>query len=70
MISSVGQLASGFNILSNVVNNVWTNENLSAGEKALKTIMSMTTALPMLINGYNLLKKSMGGVSTLLGDLA
>lgn len=56
VVSATGQLAAGFNSLKNVVTNVWGNENLSAGEKILQTITSLSFAIPSLVGAYNKLK--------------
>ena len=49
MASSIGQVASGLNTLKNIYKNVWTNQNLSAGERVLQTFTSMGTAIPMVV---------------------
>lgn len=73
-LGSVGQLASSINTLSNLWNNVWTNESLSASERALQTIMNLSFALPMLggsiskITGLLLTYNDAQSVSNILSE--
>lgn len=50
--SAVGQCVSAFNSLINVVK-IWNNEDLSAGEKTLQIMMSLSMAIPMLVSGFS-----------------
>lgn len=49
MISSVGQLITGFNALARVPK-IWNNEDLSVGEKALQIIMALGSGVGLLFN--------------------
>ena len=53
-IGKVGQLAMGINNLINL-KNIWNNEDLTTGEKALQLTINLSMALPMLINGFSAL---------------
>lgn len=57
MVGALGQLASSISIVKNL-GNIWTDDNLSTGEKMLQTTMNLTMVLPMLVNGINTLTKS------------
>ena len=46
--SSLGAAASALNILGNI-DDIWSNEDLSAGEKVTQTIMNVTSAAGMLL---------------------
>ena len=50
LIGKVGQIASGINSLKQIPS-IFNNEDLSAGEKFLQIISSLSMGLPMLING-------------------
>ena len=55
-IGSIGQLASGLTMFSNI-GKIFTNENLSAGEKFLQIISNLGMALPMVFsNIQNIIK--------------
>ena len=55
LAGAVGQVSSGILALKNI-GNIWSNEDLSTGEKILQTIMSLSTALPMLVSGFTAAK--------------
>lgn len=51
-IAGIGQLASGIRSLSNITK-IWKNDSLSAGQKVLQTITSLSMGLTMLISGFS-----------------
>ena len=53
-VQGVSSLAMGLNALKGIAN-IWTDESLSAGEKMLSTLMSMTTVLPIVTSLTKLL---------------
>ena len=55
--SALGRLASGLNSLANL-KNIWSNQNLSAGQKLLQTITNLGMAIPMLVTAYQTLQKT------------
>ena len=59
VVSAVGQtfmsVASAMNAVKNI-GNIWSDEDLSAGEKVLQTLMSMSTMLPLVTSAVNLSK--------------
>lgn len=75
VISSVGQLASAFSMLSNI-DNILNDKNLSDGEKFLQIASALTPALFMLKSGlsgvktgFDLLTQSIGFQSGAIGNL-
>lgn len=67
-IGALGQLASTINNLRQI-GNIWSNDDLSAGEKILQTVQNLGFTIPMLVtaiatlkNSYGDLAKSMSGV--------
>ena len=61
-VSSIGQVVSGINSLVQITK-IWNNEDLSAGEKFLQIMTSLTMGVPMALRGlammadsYNVLK--------------
>jgi len=65
LISGFGQLGFGLQSLTSLVD-VWNNESLSGGEKLLQTVTSLSMGLPMLYNGFKLVKTSLTGVNEAL----
>lgn len=68
MIGAMGQLASTINNIRQL-GNIWSNDDLTAGEKILQTVQNLGFAVPMLVtaittlkNSYGDLAKSMSGV--------
>lgn len=55
--SALGRLASGLNSLANL-KNIWSNQNLSAGQKLLQTITNLGMTVPMLVTAYQTLQKT------------
>lgn len=68
MASGLGQIVSGFNAIKNI-GNIFSDETLSSGEKVLQIMMALTTAIPMLINGYTLLSGALPKVALGMGAL-
>ena len=58
----IGQVISAWSTLSNL-DNIWDNEDLTAGEKVLQTFENLTFALPVLATGLAMVKNSYGDVS-------
>lgn len=58
MTSSVMALASAFQSLSNI-GNIWTNDNLSTGEKFVQIIMNVTSVVGMLAMAYLNVRKAL-----------
>lgn len=54
MTSGIGQFTSAITTAINLIE-IWNNENLTAGEKALQTVSALATSIPLLINGIKLL---------------
>ena len=50
LAGSVTQLTSALNIFKNI-GNIWSNENLTGGEKLLQTVMNLGSAIGLLISG-------------------
>ena len=57
MIGSVGQLATAFSMLPRL-KDIWTNEDLSAGEKMVQIFTTLSTFSTMTINGFKGLGKA------------
>lgn len=66
MTAAVGQLASGIQTLINL-GSIWSNENLTVGEKILQTIMALGTAIPLIITGFTTMKTSLVGLAVSFG---
>lgn len=64
--SAVGQIASGLSTLKNL-GNIWNDENLSASDKMLQTLLSISTSVPMIISGVKTLTGSIVGLAVGLG---
>lgn len=58
-ISAFGQLASSINTIKNL-GSIWTNDDISAGEKLLQTVTNLGFALPMLANSLGTVSKALG----------
>lgn len=56
LAGALGQVSMSMLTIKNL-GNIWTNDNLTGGEKILQTVMNLTMALPMMINGLNNSKK-------------
>ena len=50
-VSGLGQMASGIRSLINLYD-VWTNKNISTGEKILQTFTSLSMGIGMTVNGF------------------
>ena len=59
LVSSFGQLASAITSVSRI-GSIWSNEDLTTGEKLLQTTTSLGFALPMLSNSLGLINKTLG----------
>ena len=59
--SSISSLSFAITQISNL-DNIWSDETLSGGQKLLQTITSITMAVPMVINGINGLKSAITGI--------
>lgn len=57
VVGAVGQLVNAFQTFKNI-GDIWSNQDLSVGEKLQQTVMNLAISLPILINAYNTLKKS------------
>lgn len=66
MTAAVGQLASGIQTLINL-GSIWSNEDLTVGEKILQTIMALGTAIPLIITGFTTMKTSLVGLAVSFG---
>lgn len=66
MTTGVMNLGSAIQNLQNL-GSIWSNEDLTTGEKLLQTVTNLAFTLPMLISGFKLAKT---GLSDLLGKLA
>lgn len=53
-IGQIGQLATAINSVT-MIPDIWANQDLSAGQKVLRTVMSLSMVLPTLINGFKAL---------------
>ncbi|MDY0199335.1 MAG: phage tail tape measure protein, partial [Tenuifilaceae bacterium] len=65
MASGAGQLAFAFSSLSNV-GDIWSNENLSGGEKLLQTITALSFGIGSLVTGLKSVKEGYSVVSAAL----
>ena len=66
MTAAVGQLASGIQTLINL-GSIWSNEDLTVGEKILQIIMALGTAIPLIITGFTTMKTSLVGLAVSFG---
>jgi hypothetical protein len=57
-------LAYGINALSQL-GDIWSDDTLSGGQKFLQTLMSLGTAIPMLMNGLTGMNAVLGVTSVL-----
>ena len=60
--SALGRLGAGLNSLANL-KNVWSNENLSGGEKFLQTVTNLGMTIPMLTTALKTLKTTTTALS-------
>ena len=58
-VSAFGQLASSINTLKNL-GSIWSNDDISTGEKLLQTVTNLGFALPMLINSFGTVASTLG----------
>lgn len=65
MVSAAGQLASAFNSLSNIPQ-IFSDKDLSNGEKLLKITLNLSASLPMLLSAINKINKATGTTSSLI----
>ena len=63
-ISAVGQLATSINTLKNL-GSIWSDEDISQGEKILQTVMNLSFALPALMSSISKLTSLMGTSATI-----
>ena len=61
LIGGITSLGSGIETLLGL-GNIWSDENLTAGEKLLQTFSALGFAIPQIISGYDKLKKAWPGV--------
>lgn len=59
LVSSFGQLASAINTISRI-GSIWSNEDLTTGEKILQTVTNLGFAIPMLANSIGQVSKALG----------
>ena len=59
LAASFGQLASSINTIKNI-GSIWSNDDLSGGEKLLQTVSNLGFALPMLANSIGQVNKALG----------
>lgn len=59
LVSSFGQLASAFNTIRRI-GSIWSNEDLTTGEKILQTVTNLGFAIPMLVNSIGQVNKVLG----------
>lgn len=64
LASSLGQVAMGIQTIKNL-GNIWSNKDISLGERLLQTMMNLGMTLPMLVSSYEKLQ-SAGGISSFL----
>ena len=64
VVSSLGQVASSIMMIQNL-GSIWSNDDLTTGEKILQTVMNLGTALPMLITGLTSLKTAWSQIPSL-----
>lgn len=57
LTAAFGQLSMGINTLSNL-KDILDNEDLSTAEKTTQIIMALSTSIPMIVNGLQLIGKS------------
>lgn len=69
MASAIGQVAMGIQQIHNL-GSIWSNQDLSGGEKILQTITNLTMTLPMLVSGLGTMATSLGLVTMLEGEAA
>lgn len=69
MASAIGQVAMGVQQIHNL-GSIWSNQDLSSGEKILQTITNLTMTLPMLVSGLGTMATSLGLVTMLEGEAA
>lgn len=55
LVGGLGQVASGITAIKNL-GGIWTNEDLTIGEKILQTTTDLGMSLPMMISGFSALK--------------
>lgn len=70
LTAAFGQLSMGINTLSNL-KDILDNEDLSTAEKTTQIIMALSTSIPMIVNGLQLIGKSVkvipGVIAAMLG---
>lgn len=66
LVSSFGQLASAFNTIRQI-GSIWSNEDLSTGEKLLQTVTNLGFAIPMLANSIGQVNKVLGIGASITG---
>ena len=66
LVSSFGQLASAITTVSRI-GSIWSNEDLSMGEKMLQTVTNLGFAIPMLVNSLSQINTAFGLGTTLSG---
>ena len=66
LVNGIGSLTSAIMTFKNI-GSIWSDENLTSGEKMLQTVMAFTTALPMLGMGIVSIGKGLGGISVAFG---
>lgn len=58
---SIGQVTSGLLAIKNI-GNIFDDDTLSSGEKVLQILTSLSTSIPMLVNGITTFTQNIGGV--------
>lgn len=66
LVSSFGQLASAITTVSRI-GSIWSNEDLTMGEKMLQTVTNLGFAIPMLVNSLSQINTAFGLGTTLSG---
>ena len=71
MVGAAGQLVMALSSIKNL-GNIWSNDDLSAGEKIEQTIMALSMAIPMLSGAFSTLtdKKALDTLATWLNTEA
>lgn len=63
LVGGVANLGNGIKTLTGL-GNIWSNEDLTGGEKLLQTVTSLSFALPQMVSGFNKVKESFTDLRT------